>query len=465
ANFALVGYRRVRVEHDSAPDSTRLASTTAVVATPASGNEFELDKRRADLAVQVSLMLSLGVFAALWLSGVASRSLARPVGRLREAALSLAAGKRAMMFESAPPSEFAPVFQAFEQMAADLSAGRNALEAAQRRTEAVLQHVASGVLAVRTDGTIIIANPRAELILAVALRDGTALETHANSVALEPLLARVKSFLQSEIDEDAFDVAVYSKQLNARMTRIPGGAVLTLDDVTELASAQRVLAWGEMARQVAHEIKNPLTPIRLGVQHLRRAFRDQRGDFSNILETNVGRVLEEIDHLDEIARAFSRYGTVPAERESPQIISVLAVVQTVLSLESLGESGVNWVLNTTLRDSSDSAWARADEMKEVLLNLLENARLAEATEVEVRIEREAQSVRISVKDNGTGILPAVLPRIFEPHFSTRTSGSGLGLAISRRLIEGWGGTVTVHSTEGVGTVVQIGLRAGEYVAG
>ena len=460
-NSALVGYRRVRMERDSAPDATRLQTTTAVVATPASGNDFELDKRRADLAVQVALVMSLGVFAALWLSGVASRSLSRPVGTLREAALSLAAGNRSLILDEAPPSEFVPVFLAFERMADDLSSGRDALEAAQRRTEAVLQHVASGVLAVRTDGTVIIANPRAESILAVTLRDGESLDSYTKSVALQPLLARVRIFLVEDMDDDAFDVSVSARQLNARITRIPGGAVITLDDVTELATAQRVLAWGEMARQIAHEIKNPLTPIRLGVQHLRRAFRDQRGDFANILETNVGRVLEEIDHLDEIARAFSRYGTIPAERESAEVISLLAVVQAVLSLESLGESGVNWMLKTSVTVGADKTWARTDEMKEVLLNLLENARLADATQVEVHVERTLDKMRVSVNDNGIGIPEQVLPRIFEPHFSTRTSGSGLGLAISRRLIEGWGGTVEVRSAEGMGTTVQIVLRAAE----
>ncbi|MEP6780363.1 MAG: ATP-binding protein [Gemmatimonadaceae bacterium] len=461
ANSALVGYRRVRIERDTTRDSTRSLSLNAVVATPASGNDFELDKRRADLAVQVLLGMSLGVFAALWLSGVASRSLSRPVGNLRAAALSLAGGRRALALDASPPSEFAPVFQAFERMADDLLAGRNALEAAQRRTEAVLQHVASGVLAVRTDGTVIISNPRAEAILGIALRDGVSVASYANAESLAPLFTRVANFLVEDVEDDSFDVTVNSRQLSARITRLPTGAVVTLDDVTELASAQRVLAWGEMARQVAHEIKNPLTPIRLGVQHLRRAFRDKRGDFGDILETNVGRVLEEIDHLDEIARAFSRYGTVPAEREAAEVVSLIAVVQAVLALESLGDSGVMWSLKTSVTQLTDRAWARVAELKEVLLNLLENARLAQATLVEVHVDRDRDVMFVSVTDNGMGISAEVLPRIFEPHFSTRTSGSGLGLAISRRLIEGWGGTVDVSSTVGTGTTVRIILRAAE----
>ena len=119
-------------------------------------------------------------------------------------------------------------------------------------------------------------------------------------------------------------------QLRVTLTRLArGGAVVTLDDVTELARAQRVLAWGEMARQVAHEIKNPLTPIRLGVQHLRRARADKRVDFDRVLEQNVNQILTEIDRLDEIARAFSRYGAAPDERRAARPIDVAAIVREV----------------------------------------------------------------------------------------------------------------------------------------
>jgi two-component system nitrogen regulation sensor histidine kinase NtrY len=459
---ALVGYRRVRLDQVRTLDSTRTLPRNAIVATPARGDEFALDERRADLVVQVLFAMALGAIAAVWLSGVAARSLARPVGTLSEAALALASGRRSPALNAAPVTEFTPVFTAFAQMADDLSVSRSALEAAQRRTEAVLQHVASGVLAVRDDATIILANPRAEAMLGVSLRDGSTLDTVGGARRLATLLARVDAFLRATTEDDAFDVTIGGRQLSARLTRLPNGAVLTLDDVTELASAQRVLAWGEMARQVAHEIKNPLTPIRLGVQHLRRAYRDKRGDFSEILEGNVGRVLEEIDHLDEIARSFSRYGTAPAEREAPVVVSLGAVVRGVLALETLGESGVAWTLKVSVDDDADRAWARVDELREVLLNLLENARLAGAKAVEVRFDRSTDAVCIEVEDDGAGIPVDVLPRIFEPHFSTRTSGSGLGLAISRRLIESWGGTVNVESEVGRGTTVRISLRAAHH---
>ena len=137
----------------------------------------------------------------------------------------------------------------------------------------------------------------------------------------------MRAFLANErgSDEEEFDLELRRPaRCTDALTRLgaSGGAVLTLDDVTELARAQRVLAWGEMARQVAHEIKNPLTPIRLGVQHLRRARGDGRVDFDRVLDQNVERILAEIDRLDEIARAFSRYGTAPAERPPASAIDV-----------------------------------------------------------------------------------------------------------------------------------------------
>ncbi|MFL5487422.1 MAG: ATP-binding protein [Gemmatimonadaceae bacterium] len=221
----------------------------------------------------------------------------------------------------------------------------------------------------------------------------------------------------------------------------------------EVARAERVLAWGEMARQIAHEIKNPLTPIRLGVQHLRRARRDPRIDYDTVLNDNVGRILAEIDRLDEIARSFSRYGSAPADLPPPVNVDLAAVVKDVLALEQMGDRKVKW----ELRGADRPMWglARKDEMRDVLLNVFENARLAGARRVSVTVTEEEKRVMIETTDNGSGIPAAVMPRVFEPHFSTRTTGSGLGLAVSRRLIEAWGGEISITSEEGKGTRVLI----------
>jgi nitrogen fixation/metabolism regulation signal transduction histidine kinase len=277
-------------------------------------------------------------------------------------------------------------------------------------------------------------------------------------VASPELVERARAFLRRGADEEEFDLRHGARQLHVRLTRLTrgaGGAVITFDDLTDLARAQRVLAWGEMARQVAHEIKNPLTPIRLGVQHLRRARADARADFDDILDRNVERILAEIDRLDEIARSFSRYGTAPAERAPLEKTNVTDVTRDVIELERLGRGDVAWHLHGA--EAPIFAMARPDELREVLLNILENARLADARRVELRLNGTPQHVDLDIEDDGHGISPEVLPRIFEPHFSTRTSGSGLGLAISRQMLESWGGTIEIDSAPRRGTLVRIRL--------
>jgi nitrogen fixation/metabolism regulation signal transduction histidine kinase len=451
----------------------------------------------------------LGAFGALLLSRFASRSLARPIGSLREAALAIAGGEREPPLEHRAPDEFEPVFSAFRRMAADLGASRSALEANQRRTATVLRNVGSGVVALSLEGEVLFSNPRASTLLDSSL-------VGMRLADASPVIAeRVAEFVSRGAAEEELDLEIGGRQLQGRLVRLTGGGgegvVLTLDDVTELARAQRVIAWGEMARQVAHEIKNPLTPIRLGVQHLRRAYGDARPDFGEILATNVDRILAEIDRLDEIARSFSRYGMAPAERQPPGVVDVSAVARDVVGLEMLGggekrdsrkqeaerreqlegeetasrgrgmgnarrgavvdggregdgerDGAVRWRLVGA--EEPIRAVARADELREVLLNILENARLAGASTVELRCGRRDVRVVIEVIDDGAGVPAHVLPRLFEPHFSTRSSGSGLGLAMSRQIVESWGGAIAIASTEGEGTRVRIELAAHDGAA-
>ena len=226
----------------------------------------------------------------------------------------------------------------------------------------------------------------------------------------------------------------------------------------ELRTA-RVLAWGEMARQVAHEIKNPLTPIKLSVQHLRRAHNDRHPQFDEILDTNVSQILTEIDRLSDIARAFSRYGAPALAAEPLTAVDVASVVHEALTLYRSGDRSVRYA--EEIEPGLPRVCARPNELKEVLLNLVENSRAAldeRGGDIVVRAFTREDRVEMEIADNGRGIPPELLPRIFEPHFSTRSSGTGLGLAIVRRLVESWGGSVTAESDVDVGTIVRIRLQ-------
>jgi two-component system nitrogen regulation sensor histidine kinase NtrY len=437
---AVIGYRSMTDDRGQ----------RVVLAAPAAVSEELLDRRRRDLGVLVFFLTAIGGLAALGLSGVASREFARPIGELRNAALSIAAGEREPVLAARPPIEFRPVYSAFRRMATDLGESREALVEARRRTEAVLRTVASGVIAVDASGRITLANPRAEALFGTPLAD-----VPIGALGGDALGGRVREFLASTEDGVTFEMEQGRHQLRGSLTRLTrgGGAVLTLDDITDLARAQRVLAWGEMARQVAHEIKNPLTPIRLGVQHLRRA--RGRPDYDQVLDQNVTRILNEIDRLDEIARSFSRYGTAPADQPVAEPTDVAPIVRRVAELEALGDEGATFAVRGAERPAL--AMARAGVLRDVRVNIAENARLAGARSVELSVEVDSH-VRIVVRDDGEGIAPEVLGRVFEPHFSTRTSGSGLGLAISRRLIDGWGGSIAIESQPARGTTVTILLR-------
>jgi two-component system nitrogen regulation sensor histidine kinase NtrY len=342
-------------------------------------------------------------------------------------------------------------------MTADLAESRAALEAAERRLAATLRNVASGVIAIDDRGRVMFANPRAESILDAPLPAESPLSPRLG----EEILVPVGSFLDSAEDDADFEVERHGRRLQIRVARLAPGArraVLTLDDVTEVVRAERVLAWGEMARQVAHEIKNPLTPIRLGMQHLQRARRDGRVDFDRVLEENTARVLAEIDRLDEIARAFSRYGTAPLADAPPEPTDVARVARDVHELERMGQEGITW--EEAIPETAVLAMARDRELREVLLNLLENARQAHARRISLTVVALADGgAEVTVSDDGDGIARHLLARIFEPHFSTRTSGSGLGLAISRTLVDSWGGEITLERLDGRGTRVRVTLAA------
>jgi two-component system, NtrC family, nitrogen regulation sensor histidine kinase NtrY len=447
-----VGPSAVRLGYRAATDSS---GVSFVLAAPARMDERLLDRRRNDLALFLLFALALGALAALWASGAASRQLSRPIRELRDSALALARGERALRLTADPPVEFTPVFNAFRQMTAELAESQEALETAERRLAATLRNVASGVVAVDDAGRVTFSNPRAEAILGRPLAAGTPV---LGSVGA-PLGPALDAFRTGAADDDAMELDLDGRRLQVRFARLARGArrvVVTIDDVTDVARAERVLAWGEMARQVAHEIKNPLTPMRLGMQHLRRARRDGRVDFDRVLEENTARVLAEIDRLDEIARAFSRYGTVPVEDAPAEAVDVAAVARDVLELERMGAEGLVW--DAAIPPGEVRAAARDRELREVLLNLLENARFARARRVAVRVAaRPGGGAELRVEDDGEGIPDHLLARVFEPHFSTRTSGSGLGLAISRRLIERWGGEITAESRVGAGTTLVIRL--------
>jgi signal transduction histidine kinase len=440
----------------------------AILAAPQLLDDELVRRQQEDLALILVLATLGGLLAAVYLAGLAARGLATPVAALRDAALAVGRGSVPAAFPPGAPREFEPVLSAFERMVTDVRRSQAAIEEARQRTAQVLANVATGVIAVDDALRVTMANPRAAEVLGEPLAPGDML-ARAAPPEWRPVWEAVDAFVAAKRDaitEREFEIG--GRQIRVQLAPLgpsPDGCVIALDDATALTRAARVLAWGEMARQVAHEIKNPLTPIRLGIQHLQRVRRGGGGGaFEETLRETAGRILVEIDRLDGIARAFSRFGAPAAEQVPLEPVDLAGAAREVVQLYGLGSSGGGTTtFDVQVEPGAAPALARKDEVKEVLVNLLENARNAEATRVTVSVG--GAGCRLTVVDDGRGIPADVLPRVFEPTFSTTSSGSGLGLAIARRLVESWGAGIALESGPGRGTTVTLTLRGAPGAGG
>jgi len=416
----------------------------------------------SDLVELLLFLVLIGAGMSLALAMLAGRALTRPIAALQGASERVGAGDLGMRLPEDRTDEFGAVFRAFNRMVGRVRKSRRQLVRTSRRTQLIMDEAAVGMVALDSDGRVTLANPRAEGLLGGEVVVGGDIPRGGPfAEALNPWLG---AFLSATHEEADAEFQAGDRRVRVRVRRLgtlgsQRGVVLAMDDVTDELRAERVLAWGEMARQVAHEVKNPLTPIKLSIQHVRRAWEDHHPDFNEILLRNASAMLSEIERLDEIAQSFSRFGA-PGETALPlTAVSVEDVVGEVMALYGAASAGV--LFEQDVEAGLPRVVASSDELKEVLVNLLENARLAgeEGTVVSVVARRGPEdTVLLTVVDDGSGIPDEVLPRVFEPQFSTRSRGTGLGLAIVQRLVGAWGGSVSVRSSVGEGTAVEVVLK-------
>jgi signal transduction histidine kinase len=414
-----------------------------------------------DLLELLGFVVVLGGLLSAALAMLAGRALTRPILALQVASERVGSGDLAPKLPADRRDEFAPVFRAFNRMVKRVRRARRQLVRTSRRTQLIMDEAAVGMVALDAGGRVTLVNPRAEELLGGGVRVGAPLPT-ASPVG-EELTPWISAFLQGTRDEADGEILGGYRRVRVRARRLETqgksrGVVVAMDDVTDELRAERVLAWGEMARQVAHEVKNPLTPIKLSIQHVRRAYEDRHPNFEEILIRNADAMLSEIDRLAGIAQSFSRFGAPGGPGAPLAAVSVAEVVSEVMALYGSSASAVRF--EEDVEADLPAVVSRSAELKEVLVNLLENARMAEGTRVRIAARSGADgTVRISVVDDGSGIPEDVLPRIFEPQFSTRSTGTGLGLAIVQRLVRSWGGTVSVESGVGKGTTVTVTVSA------
>lgn len=253
------------------------------------------------------------------------------------------------------------------------------------------------------------------------------------------------------------EIGLLVREYNKMVRKVEENAAL-------LAHNEREGAWREMARQVAHEIKNPLTPMKLNIQYLQQALKSNHPRLQELMERVSGTLIEQIDHLSHIASEFSNFARMPDAR--PEILSINKVLLHVTDLFR-NEPGVS--IEADLPDQPAYVHMDRSQVIRVYTNLLQNAIQAlegkENGRVEVSMHIEEEHVLTSVKDNGKGIAPDLQDRLFKPYFTTKTSGTGLGLAMSRKIIELWKGSIWFESQEGSGTTFFIRLPLSPEIPG
>ncbi|MCG6956754.1 MAG: HAMP domain-containing protein [Gemmatimonadetes bacterium] len=418
----------------------------------------------SDVAELVGFTVVVGAVLSLMLALLVGRALTSPIHALQVASERVGAGNLGLRLPAGRADEFGSVFQAFNRMVRRLRRARRQLVRTTRRTRAIMEEAAVGMLALDSARRVTLVNPRAEALLGASVNVGQPLPV--GDASGDSLARWVDIFLDAERTESGGDLQIGGRRFRVRARRLgthaaKGGAVVAIEDVTDELRTERVLAWGEMARQVAHEVKNPLTPIKLSIQHIRRAWDDRKPDFGDVLVRNADAMLQEIDRLAAIAQSFSRFGA-PGDPETVPVsaVDLAKVVGEVLALYEGSHGPVRFERHVD--EGLPLVRARVPELKEVLVNLLENARYAVKGGGVVRVEVRSEGpevVLLEVVDDGAGIPTEIMARVFEPQFSTRSTGTGLGLAIVRRLVESWGAWVGLESGGGLGTRVSVHLAA------
>jgi signal transduction histidine kinase len=446
-------YAPLRLASDDPAAEPRLFVSLPLLAQQEEGERQITHLRRHAILVTAAL------FALLAAVGTRlAQNFTRPITQLVEGTRRIAAGARSL--DLAPSElELAALVAAVDDMARRIAEGREGLLREKQVVERVVQNIASGVVSLDRERRVLMHNRVAAELLGVSV--GQSLE---RLVARSPRLEPVAAFLRSAGGEMARatvrlgGTAAGEHEWSLVWVPLPGQgepfALLVVEDVTEELRGQRLLAWAAMARMIAHEIKNPLTPIRLSAEHMREVYQRDPEHFAGVFERCTANILTQVEELRSIASEFSTYSAIPRIDPRPGDLTA-AVAGLVEGYRAAPPHGVRVELETP----SGPIEARFDAklLLRAVRNLIENALRASAGggRVVVRVERDAgatgasgaagPSARVAVLDSGPGVPPELLARIFDPYFSTHDAGTGLGLPIARRIAEEHGGEIAARN--------------------
>ncbi len=428
--------------------------------------------------VIVLLLIALVIiFLATWFGIHLARGITVPIQELASATKRIAGGDLEVEINATSDDEIGTLVDAFNKMAADLRLSQNSirqanqdlqlsnLELEQRRRymEIVLKNVTAGVISVDQHGNLTTINKSAEKLLKI--KTTRVLGANFREVVGPEHLPLIKDFLRELFDsgKDSIRRQISVNILDQKLTLQVNvttlrdengefmGTVVVFDDLTNLLKAQRMAAWREVARRIAHEIKNPLTPIQLSAQRLRRRYLDRFQGDDGVFDECTRMIVKQVDELKNLVNEFSSFARMPASNPAPNRLN--EVVAEALVLYQEGHKDIRF----TFRQDPLVPEFNLDreQLKRVIINLLDNAVDAMAGVGEIELETAfnpgLQMATLTIADSGCGIPAEDKPRLFEPYFSTKKGGTGLGLAIVSTIISDHNGYIRVKDNHPQGT--------------
>lgn len=417
---------------------------------------FLRDALKLAFVLILSFVLLLSMLLAVLLAFVLSRRLVAPIGRLAAATERVSEGDYGVRLpEAASDDELDFLIRGFNRMLSDLDKASEQARSSQQETErqrafleTVLQRLSSAVLVLDGDGVLRSANAAARSLLGVsAALAGTTLEQLLRQApASLPLVEALRSRLRDDNQEFSLELAIDAvdgrRLWLLRGARLPDATLLAvIDDTTMIDRARRDAAWGEVARRLAHEVKNPLTPIQLAAERLRRRVLPHlHGDEADVLDRATRTIVAQVDALKTLVNAFSDYARAPVLERRP--LDLAALVAEVAELYA-GDPQLQ--LSVEHAEPAPRPLADAGRLRQVLHNLIKNAQEAGAGRLRLATtllaDGEGRSVELCVEDDGPGLPDGFDASWFEPYRSTKAKGTGLGLAIIRKIAEEHGGSL------------------------
>ena len=447
---------------------------------------LNLKERRSTLEIGFFLLFAivalLLLFAAIWLGLLFADRLARPIINLINAADRVGGGDyQARVPEGDANDEVTTLSRAFNRMTSQLDRNRRELieanqqiDARRQFTETVLAGVSAGVIGLDADGRINLPNRSASELLATDLVEKVGEPLGQVVPEMGEMLARILAHPRRQeraeiiVERDGkvhtLLVRMASEMLNEEVV----GFVVTFDDITDLQAAQRLAAWADVARRIAHEIKNPLTPIQLSAERLRRKYLKEIETDPEAFEICTDTIVRQVGDIGRLVDEFSEFARMPSPSMAPADLREVCRQAIFLQREGFQDIEIDY----DLPDVPVFATCDRRQITQALTNLLKNG--AEAiSEHEARAERGRMVVtlsvdndqsRITVEDNGKGLPQDLLPRLTEPYVTTRARGTGLGLAIVRKIMEDHAGQLLLDNRPEGGAMISLVFRAEEQAA-